>query len=230
MTRMTLEGLAEATRYLDPSVHLRDLVARARHGPDAPRIAERLHVAPRAIRTALRPTASGRLELSRRDSGKVIGGDWDLRVMPLDEMDKIAVLNRRYRDGVDWHEAGGVALMMELIAKRGVCDGCRTLPEVEARYRGVDRLHAELSASRSMRTRAELLGLSFREKRGIYVHIGRDGQPIFGGGGCHRLGIARLLDLDRIPVQVGAVHPLAIAHGAYGALRGGKGLARTQQP
>ena len=36
----------------------------------------------------------------------------------------------------------------------------------------------------------------------IYVHIGRGGEMIWTAGGNHRLFIAKLLDVDRIPVRV----------------------------
>lgn len=49
-----------------------------------------------------------------------------------------------------------------------------------------------------------------RESGGVYVHINRNGEAIFGGGGIHRFAIARILSLDTIPAQLGVVHEEAL--------------------
>lgn len=41
-----------------------------------------------------------------------------------------------------------------------------------------------------------------RRIRTAYVHLGREGEVIWGTGGNHRLAIARILGLESIPVRV----------------------------
>ena len=52
---------------------------------------------------------------------------------------------------------------------------------------------------------------NFRERGGILVHIGSDGEPCFAGAGYHRFAIAKILNL-RFPAQIGCVHIEALDH------------------
>lgn len=45
-----------------------------------------------------------------------------------------------------------------------------------------------------------------RELGGIEIHIGPEGEPIFGDSGNHRLAMALVLGLPRIPAMLGFVH------------------------
>ena len=63
----------------------------------------------------------------------------------------------------------------------------------------------------------------YREMDGIFVHVGRSGDIIFGGGGAHRLAIAQGLKLERVPAQLGVVHREALMSGAF------RKLCRDQQ-
>jgi hypothetical protein len=38
------------------------------------------------------------------------------------------------------------------------------------------------------------------------VHIAKNGKPVFGGNGFHRLTMAKVLELEEIPICVGMVH------------------------
>jgi hypothetical protein len=46
----------------------------------------------------------------------------------------------------------------------------------------------------------------YKRGDGIIVHIDESGNFIFGGGGFHRLGIAKILGIDKVLVEVGLVH------------------------
>jgi hypothetical protein len=61
-----------------------------------------------------------------------------------------------------------------------------------------------------MKTRKELYSEVFREMGGVYIHIDRNSKVLFGGGGFHRLAIAKILKLNTIPTQLGVVHKKAI--------------------
>jgi len=45
-----------------------------------------------------------------------------------------------------------------------------------------------------------------QQEREITIRIGRDGTPIKSGEGTHRLALARLLGIERVPVVVDLVH------------------------
>lgn len=41
---------------------------------------------------------------------------------------------------------------------------------------------------------------------GIIIHFDKNGVPLFGGGGFHRLSIAKILNIPIIPAEIGLVH------------------------
>lgn len=150
-----------------------------------------------------------------------MGGDWDLNVKPLDELEKVIICRRHFVEGLSWEDAGAYDLLARMLAKKKSHDGCRTMDDVKRRYEGVDHVYDHLKSGGRFLTRQELTeGGAFREDRGIYVHVGREGNLIFGKGGCHRLAIAQILDLPAVPVQVGVVHREAVKAGYYRQLLG----------
>jgi hypothetical protein len=181
-----------------------------RHGWGAPRVDQRLFVDPAEIRQA---TAGWRFD--RTASGDVVGGDWDLDLVPVERLAKIDLVSRRMRENLSWDEAGLYRLMMRLIGKSrsGAYDGCRTLDDVVLRYDRVDALIAHLRAGGAF-LEGRALG-RVREQGGVLVHIGREGQYIFGRTGCHRLAVARGLGLPAMPVLLGVVHAGALHSGAF---------------
>lgn len=215
---------------------IRDTVNWMRFGRSAPRVGSRIYIVPEAVRViAMRP-------LGWELTGKVLADNWDCETRPLfgtaipalraddtarprtwndatpEEVHavsarKIQAVHRRIREGVSWSEAGAYDCMGHLMEKYGELDGCRTLQDVEARYQRLDSLIAALRDGESFKTREELGGL--REFGGIYIHVGRSGELIFGGGGCHRLAIAQALELRCVPAQVGVVHAEALQNGEF---------------
>ncbi|MBK5935373.1 hypothetical protein [Halorhodospira halophila] len=176
----------------------RDRANRAAFGPEAPCYAERLWVDPRTITHAI-------IGLAREDSGRVwTGGDWPppgAEVVPLQAIDKIASCIEHFRDGVPWEETthyrqtGGAGKYAD--------------PGYWARY---ERLHAQVTQEGRLRTRREASPGTFRERGGILVHIGPQGEVYHGDGGNRRLAVALVAELERIPAQVGWVAAEAIPH------------------
>ncbi len=78
------------------------------------------------------------------------------------------------------------------------------------RYQALDELFELVASERRLRRQVELNSRSFRELNGVYVHIGRNAEVLFAGGGFHRLAIARVLGLETIPAQLGVVHEEAL--------------------
>ena len=50
------------------------------------------------------------------------------------------------------------------------------------------------------------------------VLVGRDGAPMFGNKGFHRLSIAKLANVKDVTVMVGVVHQEAVENGGYANL------------
>ena len=102
-------------------------------------------------------------------------------------------------------------MMKDILAVRKRWDDCTDFNDVVSRYARLDELFSYLQGGGKFRTRKELYGSrTFREQGGVYIHIDREGNPVFGGGGCHRLALAKILQLDIIPAQLGIVHHEAV--------------------
>jgi hypothetical protein len=187
-----------------------DARQRILHGRVAPRWAERVWIHPGRC-TSVAPT----LDSGRRLSGQVVAGVW--REGPLETVDKIRMAVEHWQTGASWEEVGAVDFLVSRFAELRDRDGCSTVDDVARRFERLDEMFETMRRERRLRTRSELPGRSFREHRGVYVHIGAEGRPVFGGGGCHRLAAARVLGLEEIPAQLGAIHPDAL--GLLPALR-----------
>jgi hypothetical protein len=182
----------------------RDVGNVLRHGARAPRRAERIWVDPHAVRE----TFAG---FDTADSGRVIGGEWPRRTRSVDEYYKLHACRRRWVDGVGWTDTGIFDELLERIRIDGDVDGCRTIEDLEQRYRRLDEIYEAVRCERRLRSRDELPGPTFREAGGVLVHIGDRGQPIFGHRGGHRFVMALLLNLAVIPAQLGVVHPAGLS-------------------
>jgi hypothetical protein len=134
--------------------------------------------------------------------GRRIGGDWDVTALPLTELALWHALEQHLQHGVPWERTELPSRSEPEAPNVG-----RRLVDADAvalkeRQDAIDALAA------SMRRDGWLphhdVGASFL--REMAVVIGRDGRLIRNRGGLHRLMIAQLLDLDRIPCRILAVH------------------------
>ena len=184
---------------------LHDLGSVVRHGSNGPRHGELIWLDPSTISRA----TSG---LDRSATGKVLGGAWDRDVVAIDSIWKIAAARMHWQEGVPWEETGVYDLMLAEISRSGrSLDGCRTLDDVVRRYERLDDLFERVRQERRLQPVRERSRFMRREVGGVYVHVARDGEPLFGRGGCHRLVMAQVLELPDMPAQLGAVHLEAVA-------------------
>jgi len=178
----------------------RDIFNAIKYRGRAPLAAQCIEVNPRKVKFVLRGL------IPKHMSGKVVDGDWDLHRRKIKHHPKFKYCVARFVEGVDWERAGAYAHMQTLIGKYKTHDECSNLDDVVARYKRLDRLFDQAKADRKLKTQKELRRFAFREYGGIYIHIDRNGDPLFGKGGWHRLMIAKILGLKAIPAQVGIVH------------------------
>lgn len=164
--------------------------------------------------------------------GAVVNGDWDEREVPpispsysgpdpslyladrFSETPLHRTLREHFVDGVPWEELPFVKEMTRAAreTESSVWHQCSTAPEVRQRCRDLDHLY------RSMRDRGCLSmrelnardgrSLTFREvmEHEIIVDVARDGELLFVTG-RHRLSLAKILGLERIPVAIAVRHP-----------------------
>lgn len=134
------------------------------------------------------------------DSGKIISGNWDRNVVPIEQHPKFRAVKERYTKKKSWEDTGIYDHLMMKINSRGRAEGCHSLVELKERYESVDILYESM---RNEGYQSSKVGSFFDH---ICVHIGRDGELIFAGGGTHRLAIAQVLGLPEVPVRVVVRH------------------------
>jgi len=183
-----------------------DWLQRQNNGEISPRYGERIWIETKQC------TMSTKKAISRRKSGRIMGGEWDDCRTPVAELPKISYCLDHWCGGLSWEEAGAYEYMQELIRlKSGRVDGLLTIEDIIARFKTLDGIYLQVKAENQLKTAADAKGIAFRESGGIYMHIGRDGTPLFGNAGHHRLAIALALELPFFPAQLGLVHAQALA-------------------
>ncbi len=78
---------------------------------------------------------------SRSASGKVVGGDWDKDIIPLNQCPKYLVCQKRFIGGMSWEDTGGYEMMRQILIKKPGADGCHTMADVIKRFENVDNLY-----------------------------------------------------------------------------------------
>jgi hypothetical protein len=133
------------------------------------------------------------------EAGAVRRGEWDRRLLPFDEYLPYVGLRRHFVDGVDWDHTRYYRNIVDCIAGGSPLWGCETEAEFRDRCEDLDRLYDRIDRE-GYRPASELREGKLRYDE-IAVNVGRDGHLLFNDG-KHRLSIAKLLDVDSVPVRV----------------------------
>jgi hypothetical protein len=188
---------------------VQDLAQMMRYGSNAPKLCERVYVDIRKVNYWLPPNGDW-----WRESGRVLGGDWEGGIESLDTNCTLTYSKMHWQEGKDWENIREILLEQGSvgIAEFAVLESLGSSSETKrnvarARLASYESLYLELSATRRFKSRSELSVPHFREHGGILIHFDSKGRLIFGARGNHRFSIAKLLDLSRVPVMVGLVHP-----------------------
>ncbi|WP_256300987.1 hypothetical protein [Haloarchaeobius salinus] len=153
-----------------------------------------------------------------RRAGQVVGGNWDRHPERFTDRTLYRSFRAHFQEGVPWEETAFFAETLEEIGGGASKWGCTCRADLEQRCADLDRLYANI-ASNGVRSQAELLGadgmeparkdrpngLARRIEDDIAVHVGRDGGFLFCDG-RNRLAIAKLLDVESIPVRIMVRH------------------------
>jgi hypothetical protein len=135
--------------------------------------------------------------------GGELDGDWDRPwKVPFEELDVHQALRHRFIEGGAWETTGYYERIVGEIKAGKKKWGCKTEAEFRQRCAGLDELFMRMTAD-GYRTQGELK--TDRPADEVRVAVRRDGRLLFVDG-RHRLSIARLLGLERIPVRIVARH------------------------
>lgn len=141
-----------------------------------------------------------------RESGKVIGGNWDLDVLDYEKVWDYQCCYEHFVLGKEWSETLVYKIILDNIAINGEKDGCKNINDVINRYEKLDRIFEDVKTNGYLKSPSQVNPEKKSEKDGIMIHFGRNGEPIFGSQGCHRFAIAKILGLKETTCMLGVVH------------------------
>jgi len=147
----------------------------------------------------------------------VIGGQWDQNKIQFDDYFAHRSLVDRYENGFDWEETELFEWRQSNIKSGKSPRELSSIDELQEYLNKIDELYKSISGG-GYKTQRKLIEHNPAQARltnndsfnaalhEICVNIGRNGELIKRGSGQHRLSIAKILDLDEIPVIVKTRH------------------------
>lgn len=143
--------------------------------------------------------------------GTVAGGDWDLDGIPIQEYGHVySILKQRVVNGLDYNEIPEFRENLERIKRGETPDSCSNEEQYRAKYIRFEHLCKKIK-SEGYKTQKELGYQTKKELRTghpfneILVQVGRRGNLLFEKG-IHRLTIAQVLKLQKVPVIITRRH------------------------
>ncbi len=154
--------------------------------------------------------------------GHVIGGDWDSLRELFCELDVYIAFRQVFIEGRKWEDTVFYGRILERLKKGEILWGCKNKQDFDRRckylehlffsiknngYKSQQELRAEDVKGAELRYALEFnVWEQTHHDNEVSVCIGRAGDFLFCDG-AHRLTIAKLLDIPKIPVRVVVRHP-----------------------
>lgn len=144
---------------------------------------------------------------------KLAGGDWDEHTRPFTDNTRYTWFRERFEEDTPWEYTERYQYLKERIENGNPSFRCRTVQELEEECRELDRMYESIQTD-GYKTQEELLdeqpGTTHAKNNDVAhpimneigVNIGPDGEFLWRRHGQHRLAMAKILDLDEVPVQV----------------------------
>lgn len=151
-----------------------------------------------------------------RDLGTVVDGDWDLAVLPFEELELVQAFRQHFQEGVPWDELPWVRTMRDTLrAGRRIDElpgswqywAVRDEADLDRRLARYGDLFRAIATEGYQCQSTRLIGEAPLQARldEVSVRVARDGRLLFQDG-RHRLAIAKILGLHEIPVTITARH------------------------
>lgn len=142
------------------------------------------------------------------DKGKMIGGNWDRLEKKFEETDVYQAFKERFMDGKDWKDTAFYRRVLDQISSGEVKWGCRTESEFDKRCKRLESLYQKIKndgykSQKELSLKADTYPLNIEDE--ITVCVGRKGDLLLNEG-RHRLAIAKLLDVRKVPVRITIRH------------------------
>lgn len=135
--------------------------------------------------------------------GDVRDGGWDKQSDQFTQLFVYQGINSRIKENKDWEDTHFYQNHKKRIQNGKVSMGCHNIEDLEEKYAKFDHIIEGIRKNGYLTQQDLDNGSPYDE---IVVNIGRDGQLLFNGGGRHRLSVAKILNIDEIPVLVRVRH------------------------
>lgn len=151
-----------------------------------------------------------------RSAGTIKDGDWDRDLRKFTEENKwYEMISERYTEGISWLSFEEIQKHIQRVESGGTWRGCENIEEIEQECEKWDNLYRDIK-NNGYKSQIELIISDRYENCGFYsdliksydeitVDVGRSGELLFVNG-RHRLAIAKLLDIELVPVRVDVRH------------------------
>ena len=142
------------------------------------------------------------------DTGRIEGGDWDRLERKFTELPIYKSLEEHFKKGIKFEDTKFFQSCVEEIKNGEASCGYSSINEFRDKYSKVDLLYKNIKkfGYKSQREIVEKNIEDFFQKFHIIsdeitVNIGRMGDLLFDNG-CHRLSIAKILNIEKVPVRI----------------------------
>ncbi|XVH33537.1 hypothetical protein ACNS7O_17965 (plasmid) [Haloferacaceae archaeon DSL9] len=146
--------------------------------------------------------------------GRIADGDWDRKDTRFADTDVYRAFDAHFNRDREWENTEFFHRILDEIQSGQVRWDCTSRADLEARCQDLDELYESIK-EHGFRTQRELANIGIDDPIGrvrysaydrlindeIAVDIGRDGELLFSDG-RNRLSIAKVLDVDAIPVLI----------------------------
>lgn len=157
------------------------------------------------------------------DSGMVCGGEWDQNLnsfknrtiyeSPEPENTIYRMIKERFVEKKEWKKIRFVRRAIETVKERPFWGYCRSKKDIMDRCKSIDKLYKKIKEngykpkkclvkSKSINKNPDWFEFVYDE---VVCNIGRSGRFLFVGG-HHRLSIAKILGISKIPVRIFVRH------------------------
>ena len=145
---------------------------------------------------------------SSHRAGDIVGGEWDRKTISFEKYVPYTSMQEHFENGTPWEDTRLYSNITESISAGKEFWGCATEAEFRnERCEYIDELYGKIEANGYLSQR------ELNQSNGqtdayheVEINVARDGSLLFNDG-KHRLSIAKLLDIEEIPVRVIVRHP-----------------------
>ncbi len=141
--------------------------------------------------------------------GKTIGGNWDRLEKKFEQLDIYVALKEVLINRKKWDETVFYRRILNRIKKNEFLWGCKNKSELDQRCKSLELLYQKIK-DEGYKSQCELMLRHnydpLRIEDEITVSIGRLGDLLFSNC-AHRLSIAKLLSIRKIPIKIAVRHP-----------------------